>query len=157
PRSGSYRLCGLEAPSQSEELRHHLLYLGHHLHLYGHLTALENLLFFAELRALSVTKEQLLELLAAVDLRHCADRPARFFSAGMRKRLALVRVLLFHPTLWLLDEPYSALDHAGVVWLNQLLQTYLDRGGMVIMTTHDPDRVSGLPSRTLQLQNGLLL
>ncbi|MBF0159346.1 MAG: heme ABC exporter ATP-binding protein CcmA [Magnetococcales bacterium] len=156
PRSGLYRLHDLDPQQHGEELRRQLLYLGHYLHLYGHLTALENLLFFAELRTLPVTRQQLLSVLDTVGLGHCIDRSTRFFSAGMRKRLALARVLLFQPALWLLDEPYSALDQAGVEWLNRLLQDYLSQGGMVIMATHDPDRVSQLPSRTMQLQDGLL-
>ena len=157
PQSGHYRLDGLTIDQDREAMRHRLLYLGHHTHLYGHLTARENLLFFSELRGKKFSVEDCHRVLEACGLLRFADRPVSFFSAGMRKRLALGRVLLISSALWLLDEPYSSLDREGVDWLNRLLQHYLSVGGTAIIATHDPERVSGLSSRTFFLQNGVLL
>ncbi|WP_130472894.1 heme ABC exporter ATP-binding protein CcmA [Candidatus Magnetaquicoccus inordinatus] len=155
-QQGSYHLSGLEAGEAAEEMRGKLLFVGHHTHLYGHLTPVENLLFFADLHLLAVSEEHLRTVVAAVGLEKFADQPVRWFSAGMRKRLALGRMLLLQPELLLLDEPYSALDRQGVEWLNQVLHSYLATGGMLVMASHDPERIAALPHRPLYLRRGQL-
>lgn len=155
-REGRYLLDGLDVTRQGHEARDRLLFVGHHTHLYGHLSALENLLFFASLRGVAPTETELRQTLNTVGLSKAMDRPVQWFSAGMRKRLALARLLLAKPLLLLLDEPYSALDAQGVRWLNAMLATYLENGGALIMASHDPERVAALPHRPLQLTRGQL-
>ncbi|MBF0425568.1 MAG: heme ABC exporter ATP-binding protein CcmA [Magnetococcales bacterium] len=156
-RGGRYRLNGLDVSTTSgETIRRQLMLLGHYTHLYGHLNALENLQFFSDLRGLIPSMEQLRTAIAAVGLDGYAERPVRGFSAGMRKRLALARVQLAMPSLLLLDEPYSALDAAGVAWLNAMLIAYLGGGGTVIMASHDPERVAALPHIPYRLEGGRL-
>ncbi|MBF0143079.1 MAG: heme ABC exporter ATP-binding protein CcmA [Magnetococcales bacterium] len=157
PQRGSYRLDGLLASEEGSELRRRLVYVGHHTHLYGHLTPVENLRFFCDLRGLRPTTEALREAVAAVGLALHAERPVRGFSAGMRKRLALSRILPAKPALLLLDEPYSALDHAGVSWLNDLLGGYLRGGGTIILASHDPERVAPLSPQIRRLEEGRLI
>ncbi|MBF0625430.1 MAG: heme ABC exporter ATP-binding protein CcmA [Magnetococcales bacterium] len=157
PRRGRYLLDGREVtPDLGHWARSQLLFIGHATHLYGHLTPLENLRFFADLRGLRPTDRTLAETVAQVGLGAFARRPVRGFSAGMRKRLALSRVLLARPALLLLDEPYSALDGPGVEWLNGLLRDYLIGGGTLVMASHDPGRVAALPHRPFQLREGRL-
>ncbi|MBF0285556.1 MAG: heme ABC exporter ATP-binding protein CcmA [Magnetococcales bacterium] len=153
---GRYLLDGHDASKDAESVRGALLYVGHHTHLYGHLTSLENLRFFADLRGISPAGEELKEAIAAAGLAKAMDRPVRGFSAGMRKRLALARMLLIRPSLLLLDEPYSALDADGVAWLNARLRDYLARGGTLFLATHDPERVAALSPKPLRLVNGRL-
>lgn len=155
-QEGVYQLDGLDANNEGEAIRARLIFVGHQTGLYGHLTPVENLRFFADLRSLERTDEQLREVVATVGLRRFVDRPVLGFSAGMRKRLALGRVLLAEPDLLLLDEPYSALDHQGIAWLNQVIGDYLQRGGMVILASHDPERVASLPHRPMLVANGKL-
>ncbi|MBF0096989.1 MAG: heme ABC exporter ATP-binding protein CcmA [Magnetococcales bacterium] len=155
-QQGSYHLVGLNVRAEAEEMRGRLLFVGHHTHLYGHLTPVENLLFFADLHQLSPSQEQLRQVVQTVGLEKFADQPVRWFSAGMRKRLALGRMLLSQPDLLLLDEPYSALDQQGVNWLNQVLRHFLSMGGMLVMASHDPERVAALPHRPLYLRRGQL-
>jgi heme exporter protein A len=157
-QSGRYCLDGVDAGEDPEAIRRRVVYLGHNTHLYGHLTARENLRFFSDLRGdTGMDPASGDDVLSACGLARFADRPVRSFSAGMRKRLALGRMLLAPSALlWLLDEPYSALDASGVAWLNGLLLGYLSQGGMVVLVTHDPDRVSALPMRACHLQGGLL-
>ncbi|MBF0417855.1 MAG: heme ABC exporter ATP-binding protein CcmA [Magnetococcales bacterium] len=155
-REGSYHLDGLDVRHHGQEARERLLFIGHQTHLYGHLTPVENLLFFSDLRGLSVTTSQLRSALGSVGLAKAADKPVQWFSAGMRKRLALARMLLAEPRLLLLDEPYSALDTQGVNWLNAMLTDYLNQGGAVIMASHDPERVAALRHRPHLLARGIL-
>ncbi|MBF0215340.1 MAG: heme ABC exporter ATP-binding protein CcmA [Magnetococcales bacterium] len=155
-REGLYLLDGIAVHENGNEARDKLLFVGHHTHLYGHLTPVENLLFFRDLRGLSMPEAQLRQALDTVGLAKAADKPVQWFSAGMRKRLALARLLLAQPRLLLLDEPYSALDSQGVAWLNSLLKSYLAQGGALVMASHDPERVAALPHRPHQLARGVL-
>ncbi|MBF0615108.1 MAG: heme ABC exporter ATP-binding protein CcmA [Magnetococcales bacterium] len=155
-REGRYLLDGIDVRQEPHEARARLLFIGHHTHLYGHLTPLENLQFFTSLRTIPTTDQQLRHVINTVGLNKAVDKPVQWFSAGMRKRLALARLLLAHPKLLLLDEPYSALDTQGVGWLNAMLTTFLHNGGSLIMASHDPERVAALPHRPWQLARGRL-
>ena len=155
-QKGSYCFEGLDVQNESERVRNRLLFIGHQTHLYGHLTPLENMLFFSDLRGLRCSPTELRAAVAAVGLEPFALQPTRWFSAGMKKRLALARLLLAKPAVLLLDEPYSALDAQGVTWLNGVLTHFLDRGGVVVMASHDPERVSALRHRPFRLQRGKL-
>lgn len=155
--TGSYHLDGLNVTLHGDAARDKLVFVGHHTHLYGHLTPMENLLFFTDLRGISLPDHRIREAVETVGLAKVADKPVQWFSAGMRKRLALARMLLAEPLLLLLDEPYSALDLQGVSWLNDMLTRYLQRGGAVVMASHDPERVAVLSHRPHQLTRGQLL
>ncbi|ABK45983.1 heme exporter protein CcmA [Magnetococcus marinus MC-1] len=157
PKRGSYRLNGQEVWDNPDYSRSQIVTIAHHSHLYGHLTPVENLQFFSAMRDLERTDEQIKQCVRDVGLSRFLHRPVKGFSAGMRKRVALARVLLANPPLLLLDEPYSALDHQGVQWLNKILNAYIKEGGTLIIVTHDPDRVAALPYRALRVSKGLLL
>lgn len=148
---GRYRLNGLDVATHGEAVRERLVFIGHDTHLYGHLNPLENLRFFTDLRGMAADDGALHDAVDAVGLKRFARQPTRWFSAGMKKRLALARMLLARPDLLLLDEPYSALDAQGVTWLNGVLKSYLDGGGAMILASHDPERVAVLPHRPLML------
>nr|CRH07880.1 Cytochrome c biogenesis ATP-binding export protein ccmA [Candidatus Magnetococcus massalia] len=157
PRKGSYTINGKEAWEDPEWSRNQLISIGHYSHLYGHLTPVENLQFFADLRDLQLSEAKIKEAVEAVGLKRFMRRPVRGFSAGMRKRVALARVLLASPSLLLLDEPYTALDVHGVQWLNGILADYLKQGGTMIMATHDPDRVAALSHIPMRMSEGKLI
>ncbi len=156
PWKGTYRLNGRDALKDGEATRGELIFVGHHTHLYGHLTPVENLRFFADLRGVSHSVAHLLEVVEAVGLGRFAERPVAGFSAGMRKRLALARTILHPPRLLLLDEPHSALDRHGIDWLNGMLVDYLDAGGAVVMASHDAGRLTTVPHRVAWLHEGRL-
>ncbi|MBF0368482.1 MAG: heme ABC exporter ATP-binding protein CcmA [Magnetococcales bacterium] len=156
PRRGQVFLNDLDISQHGEEARGLLLYVGHHTHLYGHLTPMENLRFFADLRRLEVDDGALREAIGVVGLGRFRDRAVLGFSAGMRKRLALSRMLLAKPALLLLDEPYSALDTQGIGWLNDTLNSYLNQGGTLLLASHEPERVAALPHTPYRLIKGRL-
>lgn len=111
--------------------------LSHQTFLYGHLTARENLRFFADLYDLDRVGERIEAGLRAVDLASRGDDLARTYSRGMRQRLALARTLLHDPDVVLLDEPFTGLDaHASAV-LRGVLDALKDGRRTVVMVTHN--------------------
>ncbi|MGL5361939.1 MAG: heme ABC exporter ATP-binding protein CcmA [Bosea sp. (in: a-proteobacteria)] len=117
--------------------------LAEHLHLVGHrdglksaLTAAENLAFARDMLGAPALEPK--AALETVGLAHAAALPVAYLSAGQRRRVALARLLVAHRALWLLDEPFSALDAASQAVLTVLMQAHLARGGMIVAATHGP-------------------
>jgi len=119
-------------------------WLGHQDGLKPQLTVAEQLDFFAALhrgKADAAVLEQ-------VGLARQADLPCRYLSAGQRRRLALARLLVCCRPLWLLDEPFAALDTAGQALVGQLMARHCGDGGIIIAATHEP---LGLSNESLKL------
>jgi heme exporter protein A len=110
-----------------------LAYLGHLDAVKPGLTVAENLRFAARMSSGSVD-----DALGALGLGELADVPARFLSAGQKRRLAFARVGLSMAPLWLLDEPTVGLDAASLERVGALLRTHRGRGGIVVAATHMP-------------------
>ena len=94
-----------------------------------------------------------MQALAAAGLRQREHLSARSLSQGQRRRVALARLLL-EPSarLWVLDEPFNALDTAAADWLLGVLTSQLRRGGIVVLTSHQPVAIDpSLPQVTLTL------
>lgn len=143
-------LCGLSAPADGqvlwggesiaglrEEYFRHVLYLGHAAALKDELTAAENLLVGATLSGHFVPADAARQALGVIGLRGREDLPARVLSQGQRRRVNLARLLLPDPPrLWVLDEPFNALDVKAVRQLAEIIDGHVGRGGMVVYTTH---------------------
>jgi heme exporter protein A len=119
-------------------------WLGHLDGLKPQLTVLEQLSFFARLYGRPADPA----VLETVGLLRQADLPCRYLSAGQRRRLALARLLMSQRPLWLLDEPFAALDVAGQGLVAQLMLRHCGAGGIIIAATHDP---LGLGNESLKL------
>ena len=142
-------LCGLLLPTQGhvqwngsdiarlrEDYSTQLVYLGHAPAVKDDLTAAENLSITASLSGLKASKEAVHEALARFGLSG-NDVPAKRLSQGQRRRAALARLVVSESRpLWLLDEPFSALDLEGVSIAGSLIVEHLARGGAVAFTTH---------------------
>jgi heme exporter protein A len=112
-----------------------------HIHLLGHLdavkaalTALENLSLWAGLLGGTGSKAE--DALKAVGLGHAVDLPASVLSAGQRRRLSMARLLVARRSVWLLDEPATALDTDGLSRLAHLVAGHRAKGGIVVAATH---------------------
>jgi heme exporter protein A len=142
-------LCGLLAPSAGEvkwrgepigalreDYSRHLVYLGHAPAVKDELTPAENLHFACRLSGVSIGKEAIEAALSAFAV---PDIPVRKLSQGQRRRAALARLLLSESApLWLLDEPFAALDTGSAAYTAELVQRHLGAGGSVVYTTHQP-------------------
>lgn len=135
PSTGEILLQGKTLASQREVLARNLLWIGHAAGIKGLLTAEENLRWLCALQC-PVPREAIWQALAAVGLRGFEDVPCHTLSAGQQRRVALARLHLEAPPLWILDEPFTALDKHAVAELEAHLARHCEQGGMVVLTTH---------------------
>lgn len=130
-----------------------LLYLGHAPGVKATLTPLENLAWYQALAGEHGDEPTRLAALERVGLVGFEDLPAAQLSAGQQRRVALARLELTPRPLWVLDEPFTAIDRDGVAALEARLEAHTARGGAVLVTTHHELRASaGL--RRLSLGEG---
>lgn len=154
PSRGSGTVFGQRLVEDADEVRSQVGVLGHHAGLYDDLTAGENLRFSMQMYGLDVPRERLDGALDEVGLGHERRERVRGFSAGMRRRLALARLLLRPPRLLLLDEPYAAFDQHGIDQVNDFVRRIVADGGAVVVVTHDLIRAEGVTGRVLRIEDG---
>lgn len=143
-------LCGLAQPTEGDVYwcgqstrRHRLEYLanstyqGHHNGIKGEFTPLENL-HVARGLGMPTADVSSEDALHRVGLGDFDDQPCHSLSAGQKRRVSLARLLATHTPLWVLDEPFTSLDVAGVALVENMLREHLDRGGLAVITTHHP-------------------
>lgn len=135
PSAGEIRLGGRPLAEQRGELTRNLLWVGHAAGIKGLLSPEENLAWLSALHT-AETRDSIWNALAAVGLRGFEDVPCHTLSAGQQRRVALARLYLDPPPLWILDEPFTALDKHGVAQLEEHLARHCEQGGMVVLTTH---------------------
>jgi heme exporter protein A len=157
-------LAGLSAPAAGEirwmsrtcapfdpELRASLAFAGHATALKDELTAEENLAVLLSLAGETVERGSFESALASVALGAKRLLPARVLSQGQRRRIGIARLLLLNRPLWILDEPVTALDTAGIAMLADIVGRHLDRGGIAVAATHAPLNLPGERIRALEL------
>jgi len=135
PTAGQILLHGQPLTQQRAQLAASMLWIGHAAGIKGLLTAEENLAWLCALQH-PAERAAIWAALAAVGLRGFEDVPCHTLSAGQQRRVALARLYLNAPSLWILDEPFTALDKQAVVQLEQHLASHCEQGGIVILTTH---------------------
>jgi heme exporter protein A len=136
PYAGAIRWCGENIHTLAEEYSKHVLYIGHLPGIKEDLTALENLQFSLALSGMNISEEKITEALNLLGLAKGQNLPTRMLSQGQKRRVALARLWLQELPLWILDEPFTALDMAATELLKQKIETFANGGGMVVMTTH---------------------
>jgi heme exporter protein A len=150
PTVGEVRLQGRALTEPRTESALNLLWIGHAAGIKGLLTAEENLTWLCALHE-PASREAIWQALAAVGLRGFEDVPCHTLSAGQQRRVALARLYLPGPSLWVLDEPFTALDKAAVAQLEQHLAAHCEQGGLVVLTTHHELTVKPAGYRELDL------
>lgn len=151
PTAGQVRLNGRPLEEQRGELARNLLWIGHAAGIKGLLSAEENLAWLCALYQ-PADKTAIWRALEAVGLRGFEDVPCHTLSAGQQRRVALARLYLDAPPLWILDEPFTALDKQGVAQLEEHLARHCEDGGLVVLTTHHT--LSRMPSGYRDLDLG---
>jgi heme exporter protein A len=126
-------------------------YVGHQLGIKPRLTVYENIACYAALMLKRPHPQFINTLLKKIHLSHAKNIPASHLSAGQLKRLSLARLLLHPTSLWLLDEPTTALDQEGQGLLSELLSHHFSEGGIAVIATHQKEALHS-SSKTLFLE-----
>lgn len=119
-----------------EEFHQNLLYLGHLSGVKGELSAAENLHFTLALQGMNDAAYDSQTILTKVNLIAFEDSLASHLSAGQHRRIALARLYQSTAKIWILDEPFTAIDKQGVYALEQLFKAHINQGGCIILTSH---------------------
>jgi len=136
PESGEVLWNGLAISKESALYHRDLLFLGHRDALKEDLTALENLQLYAALEDIQLPEDKALAALRRFGLRGREHLPVNCLSAGQKRRVLMARMLTCQAKLWILDEPFNALDVHAVQALQGLIAEHIEQGGLVVMTSH---------------------
>ena len=151
PDQGQVHYKGQCIRQHAELFHQSLLYFGHKLGLNLKLSAVENLAFWCQLHHIDITEAQLFALLGDLGLVGLEDLPVSSLSAGQQRRVALARLWLKqNANLWVLDEPFTALDTQGITAVRNKLIAHLSVGGSVIITSHQELQID-YPTKELLL------
>jgi heme exporter protein A len=152
PDGGQLR-WNAEPLAKSTEYKSKLVYMGHANALKDDLTAMEALQFLTTIHGRPCTQDRMEAALRRMGVFHRRKLPVRVLSQGQRRRVALARLALEEkPGFWVLDEPFDALDDAGLNLVQELFCENARRGGTVLFTSHIRVQPEGLPLMELMLQ-----
>ncbi|MFN0305815.1 MAG: cytochrome c biogenesis heme-transporting ATPase CcmA [Burkholderiales bacterium] len=152
PTAGDIRWRGERIGALGEAYRRELVYLGHQNAIKDDLSAVENLLVSERLAGVPITPDGARAALARLGLKGFEDHPTRMLSQGQKRRAALAR-LESRTTcgLWILDEPFVALDTAAVRAIQAIIEARLAADGIVVMTTHQDVPIASPAQHDLRL------
>ena len=150
PAGGHIRWRGRTITPGAPEMRADVQYVGHAGGVKLDLTPRENLAVAVALGALP-TGTTVDAALARLGIGRFRDVPLRALSAGQRRRVALARLLTCAAALWVLDEPFTALDARGVAVVDAMLREHTEAGGSAMITSHHPVALSGVTPRLVRI------
>ena len=136
PDCGEVRWNGQAIRSMREEFTKDVLFLGHKNGIKGELTGVENLRISSALDGFAVSEAVAWDALERIGLDGHEDLEAKVLSQGQQRRVALARLMVNEASLWILDEPFIALDMTAVDLLQGVIRSHVDKGGLVVLTTH---------------------
>ncbi|MGI8969031.1 MAG: heme ABC exporter ATP-binding protein CcmA [Chloroflexota bacterium] len=154
PTLGDGTIFGCNLVRERVQLRALVGLLAAETYLYDDLSAEENLRFIVTMAGMRPNDDAITSVLTEVNLHRHAKERVRGFSSGMKRRLALGRLLLLRPRLLLLDEPYNSLDAAAADLVDSIIVQHSAEGGAVVLATHDADRALGLADLVVALEQG---
>ena len=153
PTGGSIRWRDRDVAPGAEELRAEIQYIGHAGGVKLDLTPCENLEVAIALGA-RPTGTTVDAALARLELGEFGHSPVRTLSAGQRQRVALARLLTCASLLWVLDEPFTALDAGGVTTIDAMLREHAEAGGAAIIASHHPVALGAVTPRVVSIDTG---
>jgi heme exporter protein A len=142
---------GTPIHAQRESYQRDLCYLGHLNALQESMTVSENLRFMTALGGSQVDKDQIDEVLLRFGVGGRSQQLVRHLSQGQKRRVALARLALSPARLWVLDEPFVAMDEAGIKMLADLIADHLGAGGLTVLTSHQQVPIGCIPAQILEL------
>jgi len=157
PTSGKLIIANHDVKKDSDKVRGLIGVISHDPYLYGNLSALENIRFFASLYGVSQAEEKAREAINQVGLGNRMHDLVRTFSRGMQQRLAVARAVIHEPRILLLDEPYTGLDQHGGRIFGDLLKWLKSQNRTIIMTTHDLPEGLEISDRVAILDRGRIV
>lgn len=135
--SGVVEFCQQNIKSCADSFHQQLVYFGHKLGVNLTLSGIENLKYWCDQHQVNISEDKIFDILATLNLVGLEEIPVANLSAGQQRRVALARFWFNKPAkLWILDEPFTALDQQGIALLSQQIIGFLEQGGAVIMTSH---------------------
>ena len=144
PESGEVLWNGHTIKKAASEYHSKLLFLGHRDALKEDLSALENLRLYAAIDGIALSEKDAFASLWRFGLKGREDLPVNCLSAGQKKRVLMARMLTRRAQVWILDEPFNALDTHAVQELQSLIVEHLQSNGLVVLTSHQPLAIPGL-------------
>lgn len=160
PSAGSCHVCGIDVRADTMGSRLHTGFLpGSDPGLYGRLTAMENIMYYARLYGMSDddAARRAMQLAEALDMLNFMYRRAGAFSRGMKQRTAIARAFIHDPEVMLLDEPSTGLDAGSVLAINSLIRESRDSGRAILISSHNVHEVRRLCDRVIILHRGRLM
>jgi ABC-2 type transport system ATP-binding protein len=158
PTSGAAKVCGFDVVTQRREVTSCIGYLPAEVRMYGHMTAAENLTFFAKLSGVAKPAKAVAETLSFLDCADLANRRVGTFSTGMRQRIGIAQAIVHQPQVLFLDEPTAGLDPVGVRQLRETIHRLNSELGMtVFMNTHLLSEVAKVCTSIGVLNHGELI
>lgn len=136
PEAGEILWNGEKINRVREDYFRDMIYFGHLNGLKDELTGFENLKVFSQLSGFSVSDLDVEQAMTRMGLARCVELPVKVLSQGQTRRVALARLMLQPAKLWILDEPFTALDVSAVALLQGMIQSHVEKGGMAILTSH---------------------
>ncbi len=151
PAEGSIHWNGEDIRTAGDAYRAEVVYLGHLSGVKDDLDGLENLRINCRIAGHDPSGTELMRALGEMGLGGLETLPAKVLSQGQRRRVCLARLLLTRAHLWILDEPYVALDSAAVELLQAVIRNHLAQGGLVVLTTHQQVAIDAGAVKQLRL------
>jgi heme exporter protein A len=144
PESGEVLWSGRSIKKEASDYHGKLLFLGHRDALKEDLSAIENLRLYAAIDGVDLSEQDAFSSLWRFGLKGREDLPVNCLSAGQKKRVLMARMLTRRAQVWILDEPFNALDTHAVQELQELIAEHLQGNGLVVLTSHQPLAIPGL-------------
>ena len=144
PESGEVLWDGHSIKKEASEYHSKLLFLGHRDALKEDLSAIENLRLHAAIDGTPLSEQDAFTSLWRFGLKGREDLPVNCLSAGQKKRVLMARMSMRRAQVWILDEPFNALDTHAVQELQELIAEHLQGNGLVVLTSHQPLAIPGL-------------
>ena len=157
PTSGNVSIANHDIKKEPDKVRALIGAISHDPYLYGNLSALENIKFFASMFGISQVTEKAIEVIKQVGLESRMHDLVRTFSRGMQQRLAVARAIVHEPKILLLDEPYTGLDQHGARIFGELLKWLKTENRTIVMTTHNLPEGLEISDRVAILDGGKIV